>query len=80
MRFENIPGKSSLILLFRKILQEINAFLDLNLWIIYDGEWAIRLITLPTFDQKGKPGFTHVRFESHFPFILYRIEHKYGFN
>ena len=62
-RFENIPGKSSLILLFRKILREINASLDLNLWIIYDGEWAIRLITLPTFDQQGKPGLTHVSWQ-----------------
>ena len=32
------------------------------------------------FTVKGKPSFTHVRFESRFPFILYRVEHKYGFN
>ena len=73
------------MLLFRKILQEINAFIDLNFWIIYDSELALRLITLPRLDQQfenlfvlRKPGFTHVRFESHFPFVLYRVEGKYG--
>ena len=67
------------------------AFIDLNLWIIYDSEWAIRPITLPRLGQQfenlfvlhckrqTRP-FTHVRFESHFPFILNRVEYKYEFN
>ena len=51
-RFENIPGRSSLIMLSLNTLQEINAFLDLSLWIIYGSEWAIRLITLPRLGQQ----------------------------
>ena len=37
-------------------------------------------VTYLYFTVKGKAGFTHVRFESHFPFILYRVEYKYEFN
>ena len=84
-RFENISGRSSLILLSHKRLQEINA-------ILYEWQRMANTTHHTTnirpnvkkpclyFTLKGKPDFTHVRFESHFPFILYRIEHKYGFN
>ena len=76
-RFENIPGRRSLILLFVKVLQEI----------INDSKWAHHYQHSTNsskiylyFTVKGKPGFTHLTFESHFHFILYRIEHKYGVN